>query len=81
MNRKIIIFESCVNFCGGMCTWLRLTPGTPDLVVWGSALARRFVSLNKELLFNTPVCLSSPRCINGYRQHTAGGGGGSHAMD
>ena len=54
-----------------MAEWL--TPRTPDLVVWGSALACRFVSLNKELLFNTPVCLSSPRCINGYRQHTAGG--------
>ena len=40
-----------------MAEWL--TPRTPDLVVWGSALARRFVSLNKELLFNTPVCLSS----------------------
>ena len=55
-----------------MAEWL--TPPTPDLVVWGSALARRFVSLNKELLFNTPVCLSSPRCLNGYQQHTAGGG-------
>ena len=54
-----------------MAEWL--TPRTPDLVVWGSALARRFVSLNKELLFNTPVCLSSPRCINRYQQHTAGG--------
>ena len=54
----------------------RLTPRTPDLEVQGSSLARRVVSLDKELY--SANCLSSPRCINGYRRHPAGG---NPAMD
>ena len=40
----------------------RLTPVTLDLEVRGSSLARRVLSLDKEL---TPLCLSSPSCIDG----------------
>ena len=40
------------------------------LEVQGSSLARRADSLVKEL---TPPCLSSQRCKNGYRRHSAGG--------
>ena len=40
----------------------RLTPETPNLEVR--------VSLDKNF---TPLCPSLPRCINGYRRHTAGG--------
>ena len=54
----------------------RLTPRTPDLEFRGSSLARRVVSLDKELY--SANCLSSPRCINGYRRHPAGG---NPAMD
>ena len=52
MNLKNIIFESCVNFCGGMCMYMAewLTPWTPDLEVQGLSLTHRLVSLNKELL-------------------------------
>ena len=32
----------------------RLTPRTPDLEIWGSSLARRVVSLNKELYSTLP---------------------------
>ena len=46
------------------CVTERLTPETPNPEVR--------VSLDKNF---TPLCLSSPRCINGYRRHTAGGGG------
>ena len=58
------------------CVAERLTPRTLDLEVRGSSLARRVVSLEKELYW--PLCLSSPRCINGT------GGillGGNPAMD
>ena len=41
----------------------RLTPVTLDLEVRGSSLARRVLSLDKEL---TLLCLSSPRCIDGF---------------
>ena len=44
------------------CVTERLTPETPNLGVR--------VSLDKNF---TPLCLSLPRCINGYRRHTAGG--------
>ena len=54
--------EACV------AEWL--TPQTPDLEVWGSSLAHRVVSLDKNF---TPLCLSSPRCISEYWPHTAGG--------
>ena len=33
----------------------------------------RLVSVKKTL---SPLSLSSSRCINGYKQHYAGGGGG-----
>ena len=58
-----------------MTEWL--TPRTPDLEVRGSSLARRDVSLDKEL-HSTVTRVSSLRCINGYRRHTAGG---NPAMD
>ena len=45
-----------------VCVTERLTPETPNLEVR--------VSLDKNF---TPICLSLPRCINGYRRHTAGG--------
>ena len=62
----------------------RLTPRTSDLEVRDPSLARRAVSLDKELY--STLSLSLPRCINGYRRHTpcdglayrpgrAGGGG------
>ena len=35
----------------------RLTPRTPDPEVWGSSLARRNVSLDKERI---PLCFSLP---------------------
>ena len=35
----------------------RLTPRTPDLEFWGSSLARRIVSLDKERI---SLCFSSP---------------------
>ena len=44
------------------CVTERLTPETPHLEVR--------VSFGKNF---TPLCLSSPSCINGYRRHTAGG--------
>ena len=52
------------------CVAERLTPRTLDLEVQGSSLARRVLSLDKEL---TPLCLSLPGCINGCQRHTAGG--------
>ena len=55
-----------------MAEWL--TPRTLDVEVRGSSLARRVVSLGKELYSTgTLLCLSSLRCINGYQQHTAEG--------
>ena len=51
------------------CVVDRLTSQTPNLEVR--------VSLDK-VLYST---LSSPRCIDGYRRHTAGGGGGNPAMN
>ena len=57
-------WEACVT------EWL--TPRTLDLEVRGSSLAHRVVSLTINL---TPLSFSSPRCTNGYRQHTAEGGG------
>ena len=41
----------------------RLTPRIPDLEVRGSSLACRLVCFR----------LSSPKCINGYQRHIAGG--------
>ena len=52
------------------CVAEQLTPRTLDLEVWGSSLVRYVVSLDKEQELHF---LSSPRCINGYRRHTAGG--------
>ena len=55
-----------------MAEWLTLR--TQDLEVRGLSLARRVVSLDKELYSTgTLLCLSSPRCINGYQQLTAEG--------
>ena len=45
-----------------------LTPRTSDLEVRDPSLARRAVSLDKELY--STLSLSLPRCINGYRRHT-----------
>ena len=50
--------------------WPRPWPWTPDLKVRGSHHARGVVSLTRDF---SPLSFSSPRCINGYRQHTAGG--------
>ena len=52
-----------------MARWLE--PLT-DLEVRGSSLACHVVSSDKEF---TPLSLSSPRCINGYRRHTSCWGG------
>ena len=57
----------CFLPCGGVCAEWLITPWAPVLEVRGSSLSCRVVSLDKEL------CLSSPRCINGYWQHTAVG--------
>ena len=59
-----------VSFITWRRAWVaeRLTPRTPDLEIWGSSLARRAVSLNKELY--ATLCRPSPRCINGHRPHT-----------
>ena len=46
----------------------RLTPRTSDLEVRDTSLARRAVSLDKELY--STLSLFFPRCINGYRRHT-----------
>ena len=46
----------------------RLTPRTSDLEVRDPSLARRAVSLDKELY--PSLSLPLPRCINGYRRHT-----------
>ena len=50
------------------CVAKRLTPRTLNLEVCRVVSLRNF----------TQLCLSSPRCINGDRKHTAekGGGGG-----
>ena len=45
-----------------------LTPRTSDLEARDPSLARRAVSLDKELY--STLSLSLPRCINGYRRHT-----------
>ena len=50
----------------------RLTPPTPDLGVRGSSLARCVFFLRQGFI---PFCLSSPRCINWCRRHTAWGEG------
>ena len=60
--------EACVH-------GLVVNTSNSGLEDWGSSLACHLVSSNMELFF-TPLSLSSPRCINGCRQHTAGGGGG-----
>ena len=48
----------------------QLTSHTPDLDFQGSSLTHQVLSLHKELY---SICLSSPKCINGYQQHTARG--------
>ena len=48
----------------------RLTPRTLNLEVWSSSLARRIVSLDKEVYLTLSLFT---RCINGYQRHTAGG--------
>ena len=47
-----------------------LTPRTLNLEVWSSSLARRIVSLDKEVYLTLSLFT---RCINGYQRHTAGG--------
>ena len=69
-----LLMEACMNE--------RLTTRPPHLEVRGSRLARRVVSLDKEV----NSTLFSPRCMNGYRRQTGdglasrpwgrGGGGG-----
>ena len=39
----------------------------------GSGVQASPVALFPQTRNFTPLCLSSPRCINGYRRHTAGG--------
>ena len=56
------------------CVVDRLTPRTPDLDVLGSSLAHCVVFLDKKLC---PLGISLPRCVNGYWEHTAGGGDGT----
>ena len=46
----------------------QLTPRTLNLEVWSSSLARRIVSLDKEVYFTLSLFT---RCINGYQRHTA----------
>ena len=48
----------------------RSTLQTPDLEVWSSSFVRRVFSLDNKL-YSTLSLFT--RCINGYRQHTAGG--------
>ena len=57
----------------------QLRPRTLDLEVQGPSLAHRVVYLDKELYLT--LSLFTPRCINGYQRHTAGGGGGNPARD
>ena len=49
-----------------MANWF--TPQTPDLEVQGFKPIMLF-PWTKNF---TPLCLSSPRCINGYQRRTAG---------
>ena len=57
-----------MNAC--VAEWL--TPCMPDLEVWGSNLARRVVSLDKEL-YSTLSLFTQVYNINGYGRHNAGG--------
>ena len=52
-----------------LCVAKWLTPWTADLEVFKPRQSHCFLSQRNF----TPLCLSSPRCINGYRRHTAGG--------
>ena len=47
-NRKFQGVGGVIGICGGVCGE-QLMPRTLDLDVWGSSLARRIVSLDKEL--------------------------------
>ena len=63
--------SSLIHLHAEVCVTERLTTRTPDLEFRGSSLACLFF-FDKTRNF-TPFCLSSPRCINGYRRHTARG--------
>ena len=54
------------------CTVLSVRLSGRLLYVVGRSVDCHVVFLDKN--FAAPHCLSSPRCINGYRQHTAWGG-------
>ena len=60
VTKTILIVEACVAE--------RLLPRTLDLEVRDEALP--VVLFPRKGNF-TPLCLSSLRCINGYRRHTA----------
>ena len=44
-----------------------------ELQSWRTRVQASPVELFPETRNFTPLCLSSPRFINGYRRHTAGG--------
>ena len=48
-----------------------LTPQTQDLEVWGLSLARRIVSLDRELYSTLSLFTQVYKWV--YRRHTAGG--------
>ena len=58
--------------------WLACRAFHPEGRWFEPGLCRGVVSLDKNF---APPCLSPPRCINGYRRHNAGGGGGNLVMD
>ena len=70
-----LLGDETISVC--VCVWSSGThaPRTLHLVVRGSSLTRRVVSLDRNF---TPLCLSTPRCINEYRRNIAGG---NPAMD
>ena len=67
LNEDSFFEIKCFLPCGGVCAEWLITPWAPVLEVRGSSLSCHVVSLDKEL------CLSSPRCINGYWRHTTVG--------
>ena len=54
---------------GGVCGWAVNTSNSGS----GSQVQALPVAFFPQTRKFTPLCLSSPRCINGYRRHTAGG--------
>ena len=66
-----------INFCNVRSprVWRRVWLSSKhfEIRIWGSGGQALPVALFLQTRNFTPLCLSSPRCINGYRQHTAGG--------